>query len=65
MIKVLFWNIRGVARAPNLKRLKKLIKLHSLQSVEVVEPKSGLENLTAIKLKLGMDYCLTNQGGSV
>ena len=31
----------------------------------VVEPKSGLENLTAIRLKLGMDYCLANQGGSV
>ncbi|XP_027156573.1 uncharacterized protein LOC113757588 [Coffea eugenioides] len=55
----------GVAHAPNLSRLRKLIKLHSLQLVVVVEPKTGLDNRTAIRLRLGMDYCLSNQEGSV
>ena len=65
MIKLLFWNIRGVARPPNLKRLKKLIKLHSIQLVVVVEPKTSVQNFTDIRMKLGMEWGMTNQEGTV
>ena len=65
MIKLLFWNIRGVARAPNLRRLRKLIKLYDLQLVVVVEPKLRVESITDIRIKLGMDCCMFNHWGSV
>ena len=65
MIKMLFWNIRGVARPPNLKRLKKLTKLHSIQLVVVVEPKTSVQNFTDIRMKLGMEWGMTNQEGTV
>ena len=65
MIKMLFWNIRGVSRALNLKRLRKLITLYSLQLVAICEPKADLERIDSIRLKLGMDCCIANQWGSL
>ena len=65
MIKLLFWNIRGVTRAPNLRRLRKLIKVYDLQLVIVVEPKLRVESITDIRIKLGMDCCMFNHWGSV
>ena len=55
MISMFFWNIRGVARAPNLKRLKKLIKMHSIRLVGIFEPKADLRRINDITLKLAID----------
>ena len=60
-----FWNIRGISRAPNLKRLRKLVKLYSVSLVAICEPKTSLLNLDSIHVKVGMDLAVTNQSSSV
>ena len=57
MINFLFWNIRGVSHAPNLKRLRKLVKMHSISLVAICEPKTAIVNMDMIRLKVGMDCC--------
>ena len=65
MISALFWNIRGISRGPNLKRLRKLIKLYSIQLVAICEPKVDLDRINEFRMKLGMDCCVANQWGSL
>ena len=65
MIKFLFWNIRGISRAPNLRRLKSLIAESSLQLVAICEPKVCVGDIQWIRLNLRMDRCITNSEGSI
>lgn len=65
MLNMLFWNVRGVSRAPNLKCLRNLIKLYSVQLVAICEPKMALAGIDGTKLKLGMGGCVANMWGSI
>ena len=65
MIRFLFWNIRGVLHAPNLKRLRKLVKMYSISLVAICEPKSHLLDMDTIRVKVGMDFVVANRWGSV
>ena len=65
MIRFLFWNIQGVLRAPNLKRVRKLVKLHSISLIMICEPKIAPINMDMVRVKIGMDYVIANQSGSV
>ena len=39
MISGIFWNIRGVAKSPNLRRMIKLVRFHRAQFAVICEPK--------------------------
>nr|XP_027101582.1 uncharacterized protein LOC113722473 [Coffea arabica] len=60
MINALFWNIRGVSKAPNLRRLKKLIRLYSVQLVAICEPKLDVVSIESMRVRLSFDVVVVN-----
>ena len=60
MINTLLYNIRGVSKASNLRRLKKIIRLHGVQFVAISEPKLDVSQVKYICMKLSFDYAIVN-----
>ena len=60
MINAIFWNIIGVSKTANLRRLKKLIRLHNVQLVAICEPKLDVVNIESISLRLSFDAVVVN-----
>ena len=65
MINALFWNIRGIAKTPNLRQLKKLIRLNNVQLVAICEPKLNVENIESIRLRLSFDAVVVNLSADI
>ena len=65
MINGIFWNIRGVAKAPNLRRLIKLIRLHHARFVVICEPKLDVSKIVSIRLRLSFDCVLVNRSNDL
>ena len=65
MISGLFWNIRGVAKAPNLRRLINLVRAHHLKFVVICEPKLDVSKIESIRLRLLFDYSFVNLSGDI
>ena len=65
MINGIFWNIRGVAKAPNLRRLIKLVKSHQAKFVAICEPKLDVSRIESIRLRLNFDFVLVNCSGDI
>ena len=65
MINGLFWNIRGVAKAPNLRRLINLVRAHHLKFVVICEPKLDVSKIESIRLRLLFDYSFVNLSGDI
>lgn len=65
MINFLFWNIRGVSRAPNFRRLKYLVHHHSIQLVAICEPKIQAAKIHSIRMRLNMDHAVFNIEGDI
>ena len=60
MINAFFWNIRGVARAPNLRRFRKLVRLHDVKFLAISKPKQPICNVDHIRMRLLFDSVLVN-----
>ena len=60
MINGIFWNIRGVAKAPNLRRLIKLVRIHQVYFVVICEPKLDVSKIESIRLRLLFDFVFVN-----
>ena len=60
MINALMRNIKGVSKAPNLRRLKHMIRMHGIQFVTISEPKLSASRVEYIRLKLSFDFALLN-----
>ena len=60
MIKLLFWNARGVGNKPTIARLRKLCRLNSLSLVVLCEPLLGLSQLDSVRVRLNFPYGLAN-----
>ena len=65
MIKFMFWNIRGVSRAPNFRRLRYLVKHHSIQLVAICEPKIQVAEIHSIRMRLNMDHAIFSSTGDI
>ena len=65
MIKFMFWNIRGVSRAPNFRRLRYLVKHHSIQLVAICEPKIQVAEIHSIRMRLNMDHSVFSSTGDI
>ena len=65
MISGIFWNIRGVAKAPNLRRLIKLVRTHHVQFVVICEPKLDESKIESIRLRLLFDHTFVNNSGDI
>ena len=65
MIKALFWNIRGIAKSPNFRRLKTLVRLHKLAIVGVCEPKLSVGEANNFRVRLNFDSVLCNGSGDI
>ena len=65
MISGIFWNIRGVSKAPNLRRLIKLVRIHHVQFVVICEPKLDVAKLESIRLRLSFDYVFVNHSSDI
>ena len=50
MVNALFRNIRGVSKAPNLRRLRRLIRMHGVQFLAICEPKLDVSKVETIRL---------------
>ena len=60
MINGIFWNIRGIAKAPNLRRLIKLVRIYHVHFVVICEPKLDVSKIVSIQLRLLFDYMFVN-----
>ena len=60
MINALFWNIREVSKAPNLRRLIQLIRMHDVQFLCICEPKLNVAKIESIHLRLSFDFVMVN-----
>ena len=60
MINTLMWNIRGVSKASNLRRLKNIIRTHGVQFVALSEPKLDVSRVESIRMRLSFDYAIIN-----
>ena len=65
MIKGLFWNIRGISKAPKLRRIKQLIKIHNLQFLALCEPWLKVDKAERYRYKLNFHGLVHNTEGSV
>lgn len=65
MINGLFWNIRGIAKPPNLRRLKRLIRLHDFKFVAICEPKMDVSQIDSIKIRLPFDSVVVNSSTDI
>lgn len=61
MINSLIWNIRGIGKAPAVRRLRKLVRVHQLPLICVLEPFISVDHLEALRVQLGMDRALFSQ----
>lgn len=53
MIKVLFWNVKGLRKAVTIKRSRKLKKLYDFTCLTICEPLLDVSNLLLFRGKLG------------
>ena len=60
-----FWNIRGISRSPNLRKLKKLILLHKLSVIGICEPKLSTRDMESIRVRLNFDHVISNPSGDL
>ena len=60
MINGMFWNIRGVLKAPNFRRLLRLIHMHGVQFLAICKSKLDVSNIETIRLRLSFDYVMVN-----
>ena len=60
MINAFLENIRGVARALNLRRLRKLVRLHDVKFVAISEPKQPICSVDHIRMRLSFDSVVVN-----
>ena len=65
MINGIFWNIKGVTKAPNLRRLIKLVKVHRAKFVVICEPKLDMSKIEFIQLRLQFDFVIVNHSGDI
>ena len=65
MINLLFWNIRGISRSPNFRRLKRLIDEFSIPLVAICEPKALPRDIHLFSARLRMDSWIMNNQGSI
>ncbi|XP_027120509.2 uncharacterized protein [Coffea arabica] len=65
MINTLLWNIRGVSKLPNLRRLKSISKEKGVQFVAISEPKLEASRVEDIRLKLAFDFAHVNDSGDL
>ena len=54
------WNIRGLSKAPTLRRLKNNIRMHGVQFVALSEPKLDVSRVESIRMRLSFDYAIIN-----
>ena len=60
MINGIFWNIRGVAKGSNLRRLITLVTLYHVKFVVICEPKLDVSKIDSIRLCLSFDFVVVN-----
>ena len=65
MIKGLFWNVRGISKAPKLRRIRKLIQMHNLQFLAICEPWLEVDKAERYTCKLNFHGLVHNTLGSV
>ena len=65
MINALMWNIRGVSRSPNLRRLIRLVRTHGISVVAIFEPKTNVSRIEDIRRWLAFDSIVVNQSGEL
>ena len=65
MINALFWNIKGVSKTPNLRRLIRLIHMHNVQFLSICEPKLDVSKLETICLRLLFDSVMVNMSTDI
>lgn len=65
MIRSLIWSIRGISKAPAVRRLRKLIRLHRLSLICILEPFVSSDHLEEIRIRLGMDHALSFHSGKI
>lgn len=65
MINSLIWNVRGISKAPTVRRLRKLIQLHRLSLICVPEPFLFADRLEATQFRLWMDHAISSQSGKI
>ncbi|XP_071906125.1 uncharacterized protein [Coffea arabica] len=59
------WNIRGISRRPNLRRLIRLVKSHDITFVAISEPKLSFSRIDYIRMRLAFDSAVGNQTGDL
>ena len=60
MINMLLWNIGGVSKVPNLRRLKNIIRSHGVQFVAISEPKLDVSRVEYIRIRISFDFAIVN-----
>ena len=65
MIKGLFWNVRGISKAPKLRRIRKLIQMHNLQFLAICELWLEVDKAEWYRYKLNFHGLVHNSMGSV
>nr|XP_027086510.1 uncharacterized protein LOC113708247 [Coffea arabica] len=63
--KGLFWNVRGISKAPKLRRIKKLIQMNNLQFLAFCEPWLEVDKVEQYRHKLGFHGVVHNVVGSI
>lgn len=64
MTKSLFWNIRGLSKPSNFRRVKNLMRSHKIQIFVLCETKVDVGQLEVFRVKLRFDEALSNEVGS-
>lgn len=65
MMKLLTWNIRGIANAPSLRRLKRIIKSNKIICFSIFEPKVTLDSIKDYEFKLNFINSFSNNEGNI
>ena len=65
MINTCFWNIQGISKFLNLRRLKNLVHMHRLAAVGICEPKLSRQDADSIRIRLNFDYVVCNLSGEL
>ena len=65
MINDMFWNVRGVSKAPTVRRLKKLIQIHKIQFLAICEPCLEVGRAERYRCRLKFHSLLHNSMGTI
>ena len=65
MIKSHFWNVRGISKAPKIRRIKKLIQMHKIQFLAICEIWLEVDKAERYRYKLNFHGLVHNSVGSI